>query len=189
MAPVRWSAKDDKTLVDLVMLGTLTTPQIAAVLTAGGLAVTPNAVIGRRHRLRQRGLLPQTAHAPGGRPKVNPPIEPAAPPPKARSTAPDPVSIVPPPAPRPAGALGLGDPWPSRACRFPLFGGSLDRDAPIFCGADVVRRSYCAAHYRLVYLPPVKRGQADRKDRDGYPHKTGMRRHGTIDTEAGPSSR
>jgi hypothetical protein len=129
MADHRWTDKLDRLLLRRRQDG-FSAAQIAAELSAAGFPTTRNAVLGRFHRLIKK------------RPSSAPP---------SRIDDADLRPIVPERAftGRP---LALDDHWPSKACRFPLFGKeAVPRGVAIFCGAAVSRPPYCDDHRLLAY--------------------------------------
>lgn len=188
---------------------------IANKLSRLGFPMSRSAVSGRIHRLRAMGKLPPVQPAPTAAepvpapPKEEPRARPgnavfprSRPRPEARVEAPPPAPVVepaaeivrevPPPdrvSPVTGAVLRLDDPWPSLACRFPIFAGTIDRDEPVFCGARVSRAPYCEAHRRLVYSPPSAGDRADRKDRGGNPSDRGIARHGPPISKTGSRRR
>lgn len=176
-----WSEDDLDALVLARRSERVTTEAIAAELREAGLDVTRSDVLSRLHRLVRRGDPRYVPHR-----RIPKPRRPAAEPAPDEEPAPieyspviderGPASIVP-----ERGVTGLplrlADPWPAKACRFPLFSGeTVPRDGPIFCGAPASRAPYCDAHRRLAFSPAADLGdpvRSDRKDLGGNQQSTG----------------
>lgn len=166
MLVARWNAGDTATL-------------IAAALADLGMKVSRSAVLGRGYRLRLAGIeLPARALPEAPRVRASKREKPVTPgivlldtePVASSDDEPEPASAVtlpplPPggyrptfrapaePAPTPftGGPLRLHDPWPMRACRFPIFNGRITPTTPIFCGDPAAEGSrYCEHHKALV---------------------------------------
>lgn len=170
-----WQREDDVMLVRLVKAGDHSMAEIAELFARNGVNVSRNAVIGRVARLRDRGDLPASL-SPRSRPRdaeraarppKRAPVAPAERPSRAdqdktRGRPPDPAPppriavpiaplAIPAAPPVPSRPLGLFDPWPAKACRYPLFDKAINSDEPVFCGARSASPPYCEAHRLLIY--------------------------------------